>query len=170
MALKFLPADTTTHDALTVDRFKREARTASALNHPNICTIYDIDEHEGAQFIAMELLDGQSLEDRLRDGPLSAPETISIGLGILTALGALHGRGIVHRDLKPSNVFLTTHGVKLLDFGLARPVADEALTMAAEAYYRLTNRLAPVNVTSGPGGTNAIPAFGARSSTRSACW
>ncbi|HYI15551.1 MAG TPA: protein kinase, partial [Thermomicrobiales bacterium] len=118
-------------DEMARERLWREAKAAASVNHPNICQIYEVGEDDGRLFIAMELLEGQALEEKLRDGPLSAPETVSIGLGILTALGALHGRGIIHRDLKPSNVFLTTHGVKLLDFGLARPVADEALTMAA---------------------------------------
>ena len=104
-------------------RFWREARAAASVNHPNICQIYDIGEHEGELYLAMELLEGESLADRLKDGPLTVSETIPIGLGILAALSALHARAIIHRDLKPSNVFLTQHGVKLLDFGLARPFA-----------------------------------------------
>ena len=103
-------------------RFWREARAAASVNHPNIGQIYDIGEHQGGLYIAMELLEGESLADRLRDGPLSVSEAIPIVLGILAALTALHGRGIIHRDLKPSNIFLTPHGVKLLDFGLARPI------------------------------------------------
>jgi serine/threonine protein kinase/tetratricopeptide (TPR) repeat protein len=102
-------------------RFWREARAAASVNHPNICQIYEIGEDNGELFIAMELLEGQVLSERLRWGPLSPAEALPIGLGMLAALSALHGRGIVHRDLKPSNVFLTPHGVKLLDFGLARP-------------------------------------------------
>jgi eukaryotic-like serine/threonine-protein kinase len=101
-------------------RFWREARAAASINHPNVCQLYEIGEDGGELFIAMELLEGQSLAERLQRGPLSVAEALPVGFGILAALSALHGRGIVHRDLKPSNVFLTPHGVKLLDFGLAR--------------------------------------------------
>jgi TolB-like protein len=106
-------------------RFWREARAAASVNHPNICQLYEIGEEQGELFIAMELLEGESLAERLRRGPLNVSETLPLGLGILAALAALHPRGIVHRDLKPSNVFLTPHGVKLLDFGLARPTDSE---------------------------------------------
>ena len=106
-------------------RFWREARAAASVNHPNVCQIYEIGEDGGELFIAMELLEGEALAERLRRGPLSVAETLPIGLGMLAALSALHARGIVHRDLKPSNVFLTPHGVKLLDFGLARPSDPE---------------------------------------------
>jgi len=111
-------------------RFWREARAAASVNHPNICQIYEIGEDGGELFIAMELLEGAPLSDRLQKGSLNAAETISIGLGMLAALSALHARGIIHRDLKPSNVFLTPHGVKLLDFGLARPTPEVAQTTA----------------------------------------
>jgi serine/threonine protein kinase/tetratricopeptide (TPR) repeat protein len=106
-------------------RFWREARAAASVNHPNICQIYEIGEDSGELFIAMELLEGAPLSDRLAQGPMDLSETITIGRGILAALGALHARGVVHRDLKPSNVFLTPHGVKLLDFGLARTARRE---------------------------------------------
>jgi len=109
-------------------RFLREARAAASVNHPNICLIYEIGEHQGEPFLAMELLEGESLANRLQDGPLNVGETISIGLHILAALSALHTRGIIHRDLKPSNVFLAKHGVKLLDFGLARPMPEQDLS------------------------------------------
>ena len=102
-------------------RFWREARAAASVNHPNVCQIHEIGEDGGTLFIAMELLEGESLADRLRGGPMRAAEAVPMALGMLAALSALHGRGLVHRDLKPSNVFLTPHGVKLLDFGLARP-------------------------------------------------
>jgi serine/threonine protein kinase len=102
-------------------RFWREARAAASVNHPNVCQIYEIGEDDGRLFIAMELLEGESLAECLRRGPLTVSHAVPIGLGMLAALSALHARGIVHRDLKPSNVFLTLHGVKLLDFGLARP-------------------------------------------------
>jgi non-specific serine/threonine protein kinase len=107
-------------------RFWREARAAASVNHPNICQIHEIGEDNGQLFIAMELLEGEVLSDRLRRGALTLAEVMPIGLGMLSALSALHAAGIVHRDLKPSNVFLTAHGVKLLDFGLARPELEEA--------------------------------------------
>ena len=102
-------------------RFEREARAAASVNHPNICQLYEIGEDDGELFIAMELLEGEPLGERLKREALSVAEAVPIALSILAALSALHARGIVHRDLKPSNVFLTPHGVKLLDFGLARP-------------------------------------------------
>jgi serine/threonine-protein kinase len=105
-------------------RLWREARAAASVSHPNVCQIYEVGDDEGQLFIAMELLDGEPLSERLARGALPVPEAVSIELGTLSALSALHARGIVHRDLKPSNVFLTPHGVKLLDFGLARPEPD----------------------------------------------
>src|SRR5918992_482537 len=118
-------------------RFWREARAAASVNHPNICQLYDIGEDEGALFIAMELLEGESLGERLARGALTVSEAIPIALGVLAALAALYARGILHRDLKPSNVFLTAHGVKLLDFGLARP-ADPALAQSLSSSGNLT--------------------------------
>jgi serine/threonine protein kinase/tetratricopeptide (TPR) repeat protein len=120
-------------DDAAVQRFWREARAAAAVNHPHICQIYEVGEHEGRLFIAMELLQGDSLAARLEGGALPAHEAVPIALGILSALEALHGRGLVHRDLKPSNVFLTEHGVKLLDFGLARPLVAAAGSDATSA-------------------------------------
>ena len=119
VALKTMAA--VSRDDSARKRFWREARAAASVNHPNICQIYEIGEDQGELFIAMELLEGEVLSDRLRGGPLGAADALPIALEMLAALSALHGRGIVHRDLKPSNVFLTPHGVKLLDFGLARP-------------------------------------------------
>jgi serine/threonine protein kinase/tetratricopeptide (TPR) repeat protein len=104
-------------------RFLREARAAASVNHPNVCQLSDIGEDQGEPFIAMELLEGEPLGERLKREALSVAEAAPIALSILAALQSLHARGIVHRDLKPSNVFLTPHGVKLLDFGLARPAA-----------------------------------------------
>ncbi|MGH2571382.1 MAG: serine/threonine-protein kinase, partial [bacterium] len=114
------------HDETARKRFWREAKSAASVNHPNICQLYEIGEDEGRLFIAMELLEGEALAERLQRGALSVSETLPVGLGILAALSALHERGIVHRDLKPSNVFLAPHGVKLLDFGLARPTGSES--------------------------------------------
>jgi serine/threonine protein kinase/tetratricopeptide (TPR) repeat protein len=109
-------------------RLWREARAAASVNHPNICQIYEVGEDSGRLFIAMELLEGEVLSERLTRGPLTSSDAVPIALGMLAALSALHGRGIVHRDLKPSNVFLTVHGVKLLDFGLARPELNETVS------------------------------------------
>ena len=117
VALKMMSSLANDEQART--RFWREARVAASVNHPNVCQIYEIGEDHGALFIAMELLDGEVLSERVRNGPLSIAEALPIEFGILDALAALHARGIVHRDLKPSNVFLTPHSVKLLDFGLA---------------------------------------------------
>jgi len=108
-------------DETARQRFWREARAAASVNHPNICQIHEIGEDAGTLFIAMELLEGESLVDRLRSGPMRIAEAISVTSAMLSALSAVHSRGLIHRDLKPSNVFLTPHGVKLLDFGLARP-------------------------------------------------
>ena len=110
-------------DGVALERFRREARAASSLNHPNICTIFDVGEQDGVPFVVMELLEGSSVATRLRSGPMSIEEAVPVCLGALAALDALHSRGLVHRDIKPSNVFLTPHGAKLLDFGLTKSVA-----------------------------------------------
>src|SRR5690606_23313519 len=107
----------------------REARAAAALSHPNVCQVYDVVEHDGELFVAMELLDGEALERRLERGPLLLAEAVALGEGILAALDALHARGVVHRDLKPSNVFCCPHGVKVLDFGLALPLGGGGLAL-----------------------------------------
>jgi serine/threonine protein kinase/tetratricopeptide (TPR) repeat protein len=109
------------------ERFIREARAAAAVSHPNICQLFDIGEHEGEPFLCMELLDGESLAERVARGPMAVPDAANTQLAILSALSALHRRGIVHRDLKPTNIFLSASGVKLLDFGLARSVAAVSL-------------------------------------------
>jgi eukaryotic-like serine/threonine-protein kinase len=129
IALKMVTAPAT--DEIARQRLWREARAAASLNHPNICQIYEVGEDDGRLFIAMELLQGEPLSERLQRGPLPPPEALAIGLDMLAALSALHAQGIVHRDLKPSNVFLTAHGAKLLDFGLARPEVDESLDATA---------------------------------------
>ncbi|MGE0462287.1 MAG: protein kinase [Vicinamibacterales bacterium] len=109
-------------------RFWREARAAASVNHPNVCQIYEIGEEHRELFIAMELLEGETLERRLQRGPLILAQALPVALEMLAGLSALHARGIVHRDLKPSNVFLTPHGVKIVDFGLARPELGHAMT------------------------------------------
>ena len=116
---------------MTRDRVWREARAAAAVNHPNVCQIHEIAEDGEQLFLVMELLEGQPLSDKLQTGPLSPAEALSVLLQTLEALGALHSQGLIHRDLKPSNIFVTAHGIKLLDFGLARRmVDDESATVA----------------------------------------
>ena len=120
VALKFLTPAMATDESL-LQRFQREARAASALNHPNICTIHGIEQHESEHFIVMELLDGESLSDRIRRGPLDIDSVLTLGVQMVDALESAHSKGIVHRDLKPANMFVTSRGqIKILDFGLAK--------------------------------------------------